>query len=193
LLPVSICTAFEEIQSEGGPAIKEIPVLLKGSDAPGLATFMRAAVALRLIGATDGHAKNFSVLSPGASASRPLYDVLTAQPSLDAKQIQPKGLKLAISVGKSRHYRMNEIQPRHFIRTAEMSGVGTPGVRSIFESLLESFEPAFARVLNKLPKEFPSELAESIRIAARHPDGESRCSILIPVGRTKALAEHGRS
>ncbi|WP_407151202.1 type II toxin-antitoxin system HipA family toxin [Bradyrhizobium sp. ORS 86] len=159
-------------QSEGGPGMKEILELLKGSDAPAedLATFMRAAVAFWLIGATDGHAKNFSVfLSPGGRFRlTPLYDVLTAQPSLDAKQIQPKVFKLAMSVGKSRHYRMSEIQPRHFIQTAEMSGVGAPLVRSVFESLVESFEPAFARVLDKLPKEFPSELSESIRIAALH-------------------------
>ncbi|WP_050384433.1 type II toxin-antitoxin system HipA family toxin [Bradyrhizobium pachyrhizi] len=158
--------------SEGGPGMKEILELLKGSDAPAedLATFMRAAIAFWLVGATDGHAKNFSVfLSPGGRFRlAPLYDVLAAQPSLDAKQIQPKAFKLAMSVGKSRHYRMSEIQPRHFIQTAEISGVGATVVRAIFESLVESFEPAFARVLEKLPKNFPSELTESIRIAALH-------------------------
>ncbi len=50
-------------QSEGGPGLKEILDLLKGSDTPGkdLSTFMRAAIVFWLIGATDGHAKNFSV------------------------------------------------------------------------------------------------------------------------------------
>jgi serine/threonine-protein kinase HipA len=132
--------------------------------------FMRAAVAFWLIGATDGHAKNFSVfLSPGGRFRlTPLYDVLTAQPSLDAKQIQPKAFKLAMSVGRSRHYKISEIQPRHFIQTAEISGVGASSVRSIFKSLTESFEPAFAEVVQNLPRKFPSELTESIRAAALH-------------------------
>lgn len=46
---------------------------------------MKAQALFWLIGATDGHAKNFSVfLTPGGRyALTPLYDVLTAQPSLD--------------------------------------------------------------------------------------------------------------
>ncbi len=50
---------------------------------------LKAQILFWLIGATDGHAKNFSVfLGPGGSYRlTPLYDVLTAQPSLDAHQI----------------------------------------------------------------------------------------------------------
>ncbi|WP_420831847.1 type II toxin-antitoxin system HipA family toxin [Bradyrhizobium quebecense] len=62
-------------QTDGGPGIKEILELLKGSDAPAQDTsiVMRASVVFWLIGATDGHAKNFSVfLSPGGvSVLRP--------------------------------------------------------------------------------------------------------------------------
>jgi serine/threonine-protein kinase HipA len=157
-------------QSDGGPGMKEILALLKGSDEPteDLATFMRAGVIFWLIGATDGHAKNFSVfLNPGGRFHlTPLYDVLSAQPSLDAKQIQPKAFKLAMSVGKNRHYTMNEILPRHFIQTAELSGVGITVVRSIFSDLSENFETVFTDVLTTLPKGFPEELTNSIRTAA---------------------------
>ena len=157
-------------QSDGGPGMKDILELLKGSDAPNEdpATFLRASIVFWLIGATDGHAKNFSLfLSPGGRFRlTPLYDVLSAQPSLDAKQIQRKAFKLAMSVGKNRHYAMDQILPRHFIQTAEISGVGASVVHAIFRDLVGNFEPAFAKVQKALPKGFPEELTSSIRVAA---------------------------
>ena len=157
-------------QSDGGPGMKDILELLKGSDAPNEdpAAFLRASIVFWLIGATDGHAKNFSLfLSPGGRFRlTPLYDVLSAQPSLDAKQIQRKAFKLAMSVGKNRHYAMDQILPRHFIQTAEISGVGASVVHAIFRDLVENFEPAFAKVQKALPKGFPEELTSSIRVAA---------------------------
>ena len=152
--------------------MKDILQLLKGSDAPAedAATFLRASIVFWLIGATDGHAKNFSLfLSPsGRFRLTPLYDVLSAQPSLDAKQIQRKAFKLAMSVGKNRHYAMNEILPRHFIQTAEISGIGAAVVHAIFKDVVENFEPAFAKMQKALPKGFPEELTNSIREAAIH-------------------------
>jgi serine/threonine-protein kinase HipA len=157
-------------QSDGGPSMKDILLLLKGGDAPGddPATLLRAGIVFWLIGATDGHAKNFSIfLSPGGRYRlAPLYDVLSAQPSLDARQIRRKAFKLALSVGKSRHYAFEEILPRHFVQTAEISGVGTHVVHAIFEDLVENFERAFARVMKELPKGFPEVLTNSIRAAA---------------------------
>jgi len=157
-------------QSDGGPSMKDILLLLKGGDAPGddPATLLRAGIVFWLIGATDGHAKNFSIfLSPGGRYRlAPLYDVLSAQPSLDARQIQRKAFKLAMSVGKSRHCAFEEILPRHFVQTAEISGVGTHVVHAIFEDLVENFEQAFARVMKELPKGFPEVLTNSIRAAA---------------------------
>jgi len=157
-------------QSDGGPTMKDILLLLKGGDAPqeDLATFLRASIVFWLIGATDGHAKNFSIfLGPsGRYRLTPLYDVLSAQPSLDAKKIQRKAFKLAMSVGKNRHYEVNEILPHHFIQTAEASGVGARMVHAIFKDLVENFETAFAKVEKALPKGFPEALPNSIRTAA---------------------------
>jgi serine/threonine-protein kinase HipA len=90
-----------------------------------------------MLGATDGHAKNFSIfLGPGGRfRMTPLYDVVTAQPSLDADQIPRKKFKLAMSAGKSRHYAIREIMPRHFMQTADLAGVGTTVMRAIFEDI----------------------------------------------------------
>lgn len=162
-------------QSDGGPGMKDILQLLKGSDAPteDIATFLKASIVFWLIGATDGHAKNFSVfLSPGGRFRlTPLYDVLSAQPSLDTGQIQRKAFKLAMSVGKNRHYAMHDILPRHFVQTAEISGVGASVVHAIFKDLAENFEAAFAKVQKALPKGFHEELVSSIKAAALHRMG----------------------
>lgn len=159
-------------QSDGGPGIKDILELLKGSDAPAedLATFLRTHIVFWLIGATDGHAKNFSLfLSPGGRFRlTPSYDVISAQPSLDARQIQPKAFKLAMSLGKNRHYAVNTILPIHFIQTAELSGVSANVVRGLFDNLADQFELSFGKVAATLPKGFPEAILSSIRAAARH-------------------------
>jgi serine/threonine-protein kinase HipA len=159
-------------QSDNGPGMKDIIQLLKGSDVPDddLATFMRANIVFWLLGAIDGHAKNFSIFlsSGGRFQMTPLYDVLSAQPSLDANQIQHKQFKLAMSVGKSRHYAMSEILPRHFIQTAEIAGVGAGLVRSIFKDLAENAEQAIGAAIDELPDGFPEAMTNSIRAAMSH-------------------------
>ena len=126
-------------QSEGGPGLADILSLLKGSDNPAddQKTVFKAQLLFWLIGATDGHAKNFSIfLGPGGSYHlTPLYDILTAQPSLEARQIERKQMKLAMAVGNSNHYRIDTIHGRHFIQTGEKAGlpkrlVSGPSTRS---------------------------------------------------------------
>ncbi|UCI18446.1 type II toxin-antitoxin system HipA family toxin [Mesorhizobium sp. B2-1-8] len=169
-----ICQALSvpptrKYQSEGGPGIAQIVELLKGSDTPedDIAVFLRACIIFWLIGATDGHAKNFSIfLSPGGRfRMTPLYDVLTAQPSLDAGQIPRKKFKLAMSVGKSRHYSVHEIMPRHFMQTADIAGVGTPVMRRIFEDIAANAEKQTEAVISKLRRGFPEQLVGSVRSA----------------------------
>jgi serine/threonine-protein kinase HipA len=169
-----ICQALSvpptrKYQSEGGPGVVEIVELLKGSDMPqdDIAVFLRACVVFWLIGASDGHAKNFSIfLGPGGRfRMTPLYDVLSAQPSLDARQIPRKKFKLAMAVGKNRHYSVNEIVPRHFMQTAEMAGVGTPVMRKLFEDVAANAESQFEMVISSLQRGFPEEIVESLRLA----------------------------
>jgi serine/threonine-protein kinase HipA len=154
-------------QSEGGPGIGDILGLLNGSDMPGddVATFLRANIIFWMLGATDGHAKNFSVfLAPGGRyRMTPLYDVLTTQPSLDARQITQRQFKLAMSVGTSRHYGVKNIVPRHFVQTAEASHVGASVVRRIFEDIAGNTERWLDAVIGALPAGFPDALTASVR------------------------------
>jgi serine/threonine-protein kinase HipA len=156
-------------ESDGGPGMRGIIDLLKGSDTPeqDIATFMRACILFWILGATDGHAKNFSIaLGPGGRFHlAPLYDVLTAQPSVDAQQIQQKQFRLAMSVGSNRHYAVKKIMPRHFLQTGELAGLGLPMMLAIFEDLNACIEKATDKVINALPQSFPDQLITSVRMA----------------------------
>jgi serine/threonine-protein kinase HipA len=153
-------------EADGGPGIRSILDLLKGSDEPthDQTVFLRALVAFWLLGATDGHAKNFSLfLSPGGRYRlTPLYDVLSAQPSVDAGQIQRNKMKLAMAVGDRRHYVVDTVMPRHFLQTAAKAGVGASVVEEIFKEMHSNAPAAMERVLAGLPKGFPEQIADSI-------------------------------
>ncbi|HTJ64742.1 MAG TPA: HipA domain-containing protein, partial [Alphaproteobacteria bacterium] len=90
-------------QSEGGPSIRQIMDLLRASDKAEAdrAEFFKAQIVFWLLGATDGHAKNFSIyLTPGERFNlTPFYDVLSAQPNVDMNQIRPEEFKLAMAMG----------------------------------------------------------------------------------------------
>ena len=164
----------------------EILELLKGSDAPeeDIATFMRAHVIFWLLGATDGHAKNFSIfLTPGGRyRMTPLYDVLTAQPGLDAKQVPRKKFKLAMAVGRNRHYAIDEIAPRHFVQSAELAGVGTPLMKSLFDDVAANTLPRTQAVVDALPGTFPDDMVDAVansiaqrtRLIENHAVGKGR-------------------
>jgi serine/threonine-protein kinase HipA len=153
-------------QSDGGPGIEAILQLLRGSDTPteDQRSFLKTAIAFWLLGATDGHAKNFSVflLPGGRYHMTPLYDVISAQPSVDANQIRRNQFRLAMAVGDNRHYIIRTVASRHFIQTANRAGIGEEVVASIFDELRGTAEAAIDREAAKLPKNFPEEVAGSI-------------------------------
>lgn len=153
-------------QSDGGPGMVEIANLLRGSDMPAddHRTLFQAQFAFWLIGATNS-SKNFSVfLHPGGGYSlTPLYDVLTAQPGLAAGQIESKRMRLAMSVGTNRHYRIDEIAPRHFAQTGEKAGLSRALVRSAIEDIAARADDALAALEAELPAGFPLELHEAVK------------------------------
>jgi serine/threonine-protein kinase HipA len=160
----------KKYEIEGGPGIVDILGLLKGSDTPAedQKAFLIAQMLFWIIGATDGHAKNFSVfLAPGGGFQiTPLYDVLTAQPSLDNLQINRKQMKLAMCVGNSRHYRIDQIHPRHFVQTATAAGIPARVTKSAIEHIAEHGGRAFDVIEKNLPADFPQEIHTSVRAAA---------------------------
>jgi len=141
--------------------------LLKASDTPAedQKMFLKAQILCWLIGATDGHAKNFSIfLGPGGRFQMtPLYDVLTAQPSLDACQIVSQQMKLAMSVGKNRHYAIGYVEVRHFVQTAERARLPGTIAREALDEVARDAKQAMETVEKQLPHEFPEALHASTR------------------------------
>jgi len=153
-------------QTDGGPGIRQILQFLKASDHPAedQRLFIKAQIAFWLLGATDGHAKNFSVfLHPGGGFRlTPLYDVMSAQPLLDAKHIQRKQMRLAMAVGDTRHYILDTILPRHFIQSAAQAGMSAGVVNAVMTELLEQAPQAIATAQEQLPDDFPESISGSI-------------------------------
>lgn len=156
-------------QNTGGPSAIDILRLLQGSDDPlaDQAAFFKSQILFWLIGATDGHAKNFSVfLRPGGGfALTPFYDVLSAQPAFDAHQIPNNKYKLAMSVGKSRKYPILNIVGRHFVETAKEAGLGPTLIRKVLDEVMQNASTAPDAALASMPKGFASEIHESILAA----------------------------
>lgn len=153
-------------EADGGPGIGAVLDLLRGSDQPSgdRRLFLKAQILFWLLGATDGHAKNFSLfLKPGGRFRlTPLYDVLSTQPALTAGQLTKNKMKLAFAVGSRRHYRVDIIQPRHFVQTAQLHRIPSSVVEDALDEFIRDAEPAMDKVARELPADFPPALADSI-------------------------------
>ncbi len=107
-------------ESDGGPGIAAIMAFLLGSSEAlkDRADFMKFMVFQWLVGATDGHAKNFSLfLLPGGSYRlTPFYDIISAFPVLGGTGLHLRDLKLSMGLNatKGRKTEINAIYPRHF-------------------------------------------------------------------------------
>ncbi len=97
----------------------------------------------------------------------PLYDVLSAQPSLDQHQVLRKDMKLAMFVGNSRHCRLDEIEGRHFLQTAKLARVSEALASGILRDVAESAVKALATVEGQLPRDFPAGIHASIARGVR--------------------------
>ncbi len=153
-------------ESDGGPGIAQILGVLKASD-DALADrllFLKAQIVYWLIGATDGHAKNFSLsLMPGGRfRMTPLYDVMSAQPAVDAGQLRHNKMKLAMAVGDRRHYTVGDIQPRHFRQMAAANGIPESVVDEIFEGLRRQVPEAIEKTMQAMPESVPKVLMDSV-------------------------------
>ncbi len=165
---VDFCQALgvppsQKYQMDGGPGVSDGIGLLSGSDDPTAdqRAFFEAQVVFWLIGATDGHAKNFSIaLRPGGFRMTPLYDILSAQKAVDDGQIRQNRMRLAMAIDG--HYRINEVVPRHFPSAAKSAGFGVALAEEVVTSILNRWDSALDRTLAALPHDFPTALAESL-------------------------------
>ena len=157
-------------ESDGSPGIKTILKLLGTSLAPerDQRYFFQAQVIFWMLGATDGHAKNFSLFlrSGGSFELAPFYDVLSAYPIMGkgANQLLPYKAKLAMAVrSKNVHWALRDIERRHWLSVGQEHGVVSPDGQSTAAVLdeLVARTPNVVRVVKaKLPKAFPQSVSD---------------------------------
>lgn len=154
-------------QEHGGPGVRDILDRLREADDPARDRMdvFRSQILFWLIGATDGHAKNFSVfLRPGGRFElTPFYDVLTAQPAFDAGQIPHRRFRLAMSAGTTPHYRIDDILGRHFVQSGKAAGLGPTLMRTVLDEVRAAAEAAPDRALSEMPADFHPEAHDAIR------------------------------
>ena len=154
-------------ESDGGPGMRDILRVLDAS-ANALAdkcAFVKAQIVFWLLAATDGHAKNFSLFHDRGGGYRltPFYDVLSAWPIMGkgANQMDWQKARLAMAVrNKNAHWRLSDIQPRHWDAVAKQAGLGDAA--ALRAEIAESVQGVVANVTAQLPKGFPAHVAEAI-------------------------------
>jgi len=160
----------QKYEAHGGPGIIDIMRVLGGSDKAmeDRQTFFKAQVLFWLIGATDGHAKNFSILLRPQNSFflAPLYDVMSLQPAIDKKQLAHKHFKLSMSVGNRANYSIKYITGEHLFQSGKKAGLSTASIHTVFDDIRDHCASAFAEVEKQLPDNFPESIHKSVSAAA---------------------------
>ena len=160
-------------QSDGGPGIKEIMELLLGSanSIEDRDMFYRAQIFFWLLAGIDGHAKNFSLfIEPdGKYRLTPLYDIMSAYPLINARQLQTQKIKMAMALkGKNNHYYWHTMQRRHFLETAKSVNYSQDRAERILDEMLEKTNSVIDEVTKLLPREFPKYISDPILQGLTH-------------------------
>lgn len=157
----------QKYEQKGGPGIEACLDVLKGGEAfhEDGRIFLCAHLLFWFLAAIDGHAKNFSLfmLPGGRYRMTPLYDVLSAWPLIGTgpNSLQYKNTKLAMAVrGKTAHYKLSEIQYRHWETLAKRSAVD--GAWEAMQAMTQRLDTALAAVERRLPADFPVQLAQAV-------------------------------
>lgn len=154
-------------ESDNGPGIATIMTLLQSSAKPqqDRKQFMQSVFLFWLLGAVDGHAKNFSIFlkQGGRFELTPLYDVLSAYPLAETRQLDYQELKMAMALhGKNTHYGWHDIQPRHWFAEAKRVDFPAAEMQGIIDSTLGKVDAVVSDVASRLPTGFPEAIAAAI-------------------------------
>lgn len=154
-------------ESDGGPGIQQIMELLLGShdSLEDRRAFMARIFLFWVLGAIDGHAKNFSIfLRPGGAFQlTPAYDVMSAHSLVAKGQLEQKKMGMAMSLrSRNRHYRWEHMLRRHWLSTARLCNFPEEEMGRIMERIFGEMDEVIEQVGTGLPKGFPGDVAEPI-------------------------------
>lgn len=155
-------------EADGGPGMIDLANVLRQSVQAheDLGTLLTVQLLFWMLGAPDGHAKNFSIalLPEGRYRLTPIYDVMSIWPveGNGPSQFSRHEAKLAMAVlGKNKHYRFKDIQRRHFNATAQRCHFGQDA-ESLIQRVLAATPRVIERVGARVPEGFPAAVSEGI-------------------------------
>lgn len=169
----------KKYQNEGGPTPLRIVTLLREVDSAAsasVAAFVDALAFNWLIGGTDAHAKNYSLLLSGRQVRlAPLYDVASVLPY---PEFEIRELKSAMRIG--REYRLEWISGKHWRRLADELRLDQDAVIGRVAELAEQVPDCFARAgaedqIRDIESSMPTKILETVGERA------SRCASLLKV------------
>jgi len=165
-------------ESDGGPGIATIMELLKSSQRPeqDRKQFMKTVFLFWLLGAIDGHAKNFSIFlkAGGRFQLTPVYDVISAYPIAAKRQIEYRDMKMAMALhGKNTHYSWHEIMPRHWFDESGKVDFPAAEMQAVIDEVIDSMDSVIVDATSQLPADFPQEIAEPIFDGMKTAAGKS--------------------
>lgn len=142
----------KKYQNEGGPGVGAMLDIIRthsGEPQEDAWTFARALMFNWLIGGTDAHGKNFSMLIGAGGRARlaPLYDVASAL----AYDFDPRKLKLAIKIGGK--YLLEEIGHRQWDKFASEARLPKQEVLLACRDMAHSFPQAIHGIAEQARKE----------------------------------------
>lgn len=154
-------------ESDTGPGIAGIMELLRSSITPvkDRRQFMQTVFLFWIMAAIDGHAKNFSVflLNKGRFKITPVYDVMSAYPIANTRQLELKSIKMAMALhGKNTHYKHHEIMPRHWLDESKRVHFPESEMMDIMEETSKKIDAVIEQVTAKLPEDFPDDISGPI-------------------------------
>ncbi|XSG82113.1 MAG: HipA domain-containing protein [Methyloligella sp. ZOD6] len=168
-------------ERQGGPGVVQILRVLEGSEDPARdqEIVLKAQLIFWLIGATDGHAKNFSILMESGKRFRlaPLYDILTVEPSIvdgSARGLDPR---LAMSVGAEWQHTIANIEARHFIETSEEAGLPRKVATRMLEEIAELAPSALAAAEADLAPDVSTQIQETVNSVVHRRLGKLQHSL----------------
>ena len=137
----------KKYQNEGGPGCAELSEAIwthSGEPGDDAWTFARAIMLNWIIGGTDAHAKNFSMLigRQGRGRLAPLYDVASMLP-YDADS---RRLKMATKIGGK--YPLDEVLSRHWVRFATEVRLPPAAVIDMGKTIAETLPTVLAKTVD---------------------------------------------
>lgn len=159
-------------QNEGGPSPEHIIEILRDrvvdprAAVRAVARFVDALAFNWIIGGTDAHAKNYSVLLRGGQVMlSPMYDVASA---LAYEEMYPPEMKMAMRIGGE--YGLQKVCGRHWRRFASENGLDPDAVVDRIEALAAQVPDAISTAatadpVRRLGSDLPGRLVD--RLAKR--------------------------